>query len=286
MKPMSAVVSGSQSRNWIAFSRFLKFWREIFQVSQEDLAFRLNSSPRHMSRLENGISRPSEQIIHQIAHVLPLGRRDLNHLLLSAGYSITDAGEAEAREHRWLMKAMLMHLKAVDPCPAVVLDSSANIVMVNRGWVGFFSEILGADKLQQIVNFYDLIFGLAEELGLTDEYEDMLSLVLMSIQQRALFTDDAASKALVERLASYPSVPPDWQRRAADQDPQASFRIKIKMGDVSRYFMNVGTMACSLGPNAFVCEPYYSVMALYPEGDEPFDFPAAPADLNHPLLFY
>lgn len=286
MKPIGAAVDGNQSRNWNAFSRFLKFWRHIFEVSQEDLAFRLNSSPRHISRLENGISRPSEQIIHQIANALTLGRRDLNHLLLSAGYSITDGGESVNREHRWLMKGMLMHLKAVDPYPAVVLDSSANIVMVNRGWVGFFSEILGVDKLQKIDNYYDLIFGLAEDVGSTREYEDMLSLVLMSIQQSALFTDDDESKALVRRLASYSSVPADWQRRAADLDPQAAFRIKIKVDEVSRYFMNVGTMACSLGPNAFVCEPYYSIMALYPEGEDPFDCPRLKNELTHPLLFY
>jgi transcriptional regulator with XRE-family HTH domain len=58
------------------FGRFLKFWRSVHEVSQEELAFRLDRSPRHISRIENGISRLSESIILEIGRVLELGNRD------------------------------------------------------------------------------------------------------------------------------------------------------------------------------------------------------------------
>ncbi|MDJ0853125.1 MAG: helix-turn-helix transcriptional regulator [Myxococcota bacterium] len=42
-----------------AFGRLLRFWRGVFQRTQEDLALELDSSPRHISRLENGRVQPS-----------------------------------------------------------------------------------------------------------------------------------------------------------------------------------------------------------------------------------
>ncbi|WP_373091958.1 helix-turn-helix domain-containing protein, partial [Zhongshania sp.] len=49
------------------FGRFLKFWRGVHGMSQETLAGRLGSSPRHISRMENGSSRASEAMVLDIA---------------------------------------------------------------------------------------------------------------------------------------------------------------------------------------------------------------------------
>ena len=101
-----------------AFGRFLKFWRSVHELSQEELGFRLDSSPRHISRIENGSSRPSEAIILDIGRVLKLGNRDLNHLLIAAGYAPReDEVDFHAPELKWLRKAMTLNLRALDPYP-------------------------------------------------------------------------------------------------------------------------------------------------------------------------
>ena len=99
-----------------AFARFLKFWRSVHGVSQEQLAGHINGSPRHISRLENGSSRPSQAIAKDIAVALQLGQRDTNHLLIAAGF-VPSTGELNFHkpELKWLRKTMTMSLKALDP---------------------------------------------------------------------------------------------------------------------------------------------------------------------------
>ena len=50
-----------------AFGRFLKFWRAIRNLSQEEIAFRLDCSARHINRIENGNGHPSESLIEDLA---------------------------------------------------------------------------------------------------------------------------------------------------------------------------------------------------------------------------
>ena len=118
----------SEKDNHDAFARFLKFWRGVHSLSQEQLAGYINSSPRHISRLENGSSRPSQAIAKDIAVAMRLGKRDTNHLLIAAGF-VPSTGELDfhAPELKWLRKTMTMSLKALDPYPTIVLNESNHI---------------------------------------------------------------------------------------------------------------------------------------------------------------
>jgi len=143
----------------IPFTRFLKYWRSVHNLSQEELAYSINSSSRHLSRIENGSSRPSENLVLEIAKVLALGQRDTNHLLISAGYMAKrGTDDFNAPEYRWLRNAMTRKLKALDPFPATIMDASSNILMVNRGWVGLFRISISSDVLNQVTNHYDFLF--------------------------------------------------------------------------------------------------------------------------------
>jgi transcriptional regulator with XRE-family HTH domain len=270
-----------------AFARFLKFWRGVFSLSQEELAFRLNCSPRHIGRLENGSSRPSESIVVEICKALELGQRDGNHLLISAGYApIAKAVDFHSPELRWLRKAMTKTLKALDPYPTALLDTSTNILMVNRGWVGFYRNLLSQNALDSVTNHYDFLFSRHGVGNIVSNWEDTLSVVLMSLYQRSLFTDDDADKALQAQLESHPSVPSDWQQRAAKLEPMASFRVQVHISGALRRFFSVSSTVGALGPTAYASEPNLVINTLYPEDDD-FDLsPLIDSELKHPLLFY
>lgn len=270
-----------------SFGRFLKFWRGVHRLSQEQLAFELGSSPRHISRLENGSSRPSETMVLEIAKALKLGRRDQSHLLVAAGFAPRDERvDFNSAELKWLRSAMTMTLQALDPYPACLVDNSTNILMVNRSWLGFYSRLMPADELHNISNFYDFMFSSQSAENAVSNWEDTLSAILMSIQQSALFSNDPTVKATLDRLRSYPSVPSDWQQRAASVEPMASFRVQLAIDGVMQRFFSVSTTVGALGPTAFVSEPQLTVTALYPE-DRQLNVDAfADTDLSHPLLFY
>ncbi|MFT7405479.1 MAG: transcriptional regulator with XRE-family HTH domain [Zhongshania sp.] len=271
----------------VVFGRFLKFWRGVHHLSQEDLSDRLSSSPRHISRLENGNSRPSEVMVLDIARAMGLGRRDVTHLLIAAGYAPREERvDFNAPELKWLRKALMMNLRALDPFPASVVDSSANILMVNRGWVSFYSRIVSDEALASVTNFYDFIFSNSGPGNIVSDWPDTLSAILMSIQQTALFSGTDVANDTIERLQAYPNVPADWPQRAARTEPMASFRVQLDIDGELKRFFSVGTMMGALGPSAFASEPQLSIITMYPE-DEAYTFGDASGQaLAHPLLFY
>ncbi|ARN72892.1 helix-turn-helix domain-containing protein [Oceanicoccus sagamiensis] len=270
-----------------AFERFLKFWRSVHSLSQEELAFRVDSSPRHISRLENGSSRPSENLVIEISKAMNLGRRDSNHLLISAGYApIEPKVDFHSPELKWLRKAMTKTLRALDPYPTVLLDRSTNIVMVNRAWVGFYLNHLSQQSLDEVSNHYDFLFSREGVGNMVSNWEDTLSVILMSLKQIALFSDSEEDHQLLERLKQHPSVPEDWQQRGAALEPMASFRVQMTLNDTIHRFFSVSSTVGALGPNAYTSEPNLSIHTLYPEDDDLDLSTMINPELKHPLLFY
>ncbi len=270
-----------------AFGRFLKFWRKLHKLSQEELAFRLNSSPRHISRLENDSSRPSESMVKEIAEVLELGERDSNHLLISAGYAaVIKNVNFNAPELKWLRNTMMLNLRALDPYPTVLLDNSTNILMVNKAWVGFYSNFIPREVLAKVSNLYDFLFSRQGAGNTLTGWENILSVILMSIQQRALFSDDSNDYKLLERLVAHPTVPEDWQQRAAKLEPMASFRTQVNINGALKHFFSVNSTVSALGPTAYASEPQLTINTLLPE-DEDLDLSIfTRSNISHPLLFY
>jgi transcriptional regulator with XRE-family HTH domain len=265
----------------------LKFWRRVHKLSQEELAGRLGSSPRHISRLETGTCRASEAIVLQIGEVLTLGKRDLNHLLISAGYApFVERIDFNSPELRWLRKAMILTLRALDPYPATLVDSDSQILMVNKGFVNLFTQVVPASLLAQITNNYDFVFGRSSTDSMVKDWEDTVSAIIMAGQQAALFSNNPEDQAQIDSLVERSGVPRDWAQRAAKMEPRSSFRVQVDLHDEVQNFFNVCTIVGSLGPAAFVSDPRLTINILYPEDDNlDLSFPAD-AEISHPLLFY
>jgi len=278
------MADGSQE---LAFGRFLKFWRGVHGVSQEELAHRLESSPRHISRLENGSSRPSESIIEDIALAINLKTRDRNHLRISAGYSPReDKVDFHAAELKWLRKAMNLTLKAMDPYPAALLDNGNNILMVNRAWVGFYQATIPAAKLQSVSNHYDFLFSRQGAGTLLTGWEDTLSMIVMSMKQATLLSNSDEERELLETFIQNPNVPKDWAQRASRLEPMASFRVQAEFQGKLEKFYSVNQIIGALGPAAYISEPKLTLSTLYPE-DEALDMSSIISEeLKHPLLNY
>jgi transcriptional regulator with XRE-family HTH domain len=63
----------------------LRRWRLHRGISQLALAGRVGSTPRHISLLETGRSRPSRQMVLRLGEVLDVALRERNELLAAAG---------------------------------------------------------------------------------------------------------------------------------------------------------------------------------------------------------
>lgn len=269
------------------FADYLKFWREVFQLSQEQLAERVGSSARHISRLENGISMPSEALTTQIAEALKLGRRDSSHLRIAAGYATKETPQDfHGPELKWLRSAMLRTLQALDPYPTTLTDSSGRILMVNKAWAGFYQDKVDAERLRQTANLYDFLFNDGGSSALTEEWKNALSLIIMAFKQNVMLDGSAQETQTLQRILNYPSVPADWMQRAARLEPRASFKIRIEHQGKLQAFYSVSQTVGAIGPAAYLTEPKLSVNTLYPEdaGLNLTDLPNSAVE--HPLLFY
>jgi transcriptional regulator with XRE-family HTH domain len=65
----------------------LRDWRQRRRLSQLELALEAGVSARHLSFVETGRSRPSPEMILQLAEQLDVPFRERNRLMLAAGYA-------------------------------------------------------------------------------------------------------------------------------------------------------------------------------------------------------
>ncbi|GLS24456.1 helix-turn-helix domain-containing protein [Marinibactrum halimedae] len=268
------------------FGKLLKFWRGVHRLSQEELALELDASTRHISFLENGKASPSKAMVEAIADVMSMGQRDRSHLMIAAGFTPdTQAVDFYAPDYKWLRKAMSLSLNAQDPNPSALMDSCGNLLMVNRGWVAFFQDMLGETDLLAVKNYYDLIFRYLFGQHDMTGWENAPSLILMSLQQEAIFNGDVQLQKAIERFALYPCVPKNWQQIASKVEPMTSFRIPIEINGQLESFFTVTHNIGSLGPAAFLSEPRLVMITLYPEHKTSHNRISKPTTpIEHPLL--
>lgn len=269
------------------FGRLLKFWRGVHGLSQEELALSLDASTRHISFLENGRASPSKAMIEAIANVMALGMRDRGHLMVAAGYTpdMEDLS-IDAPEFKWFRKAITLSLKAQDPYPSMIVDGYGKVIMVNRGWVSFFQSLMDADDFEAMEDHYDFVFRRLDDSAHVPGWENAAALILMGLQQQYIFHGDEKVLEVIERLASYPCVPENWQQIAAKIEPAASYRVPIEVNGKIEPFFNVIQHWDPLAPASFLSNPHLTMLTFYPENPD-FRFePIEGKELKHPLLAY
>src|SRR3954467_14374629 len=84
-------------------------------------------STRHLSFLETGRSRPSEQMVLHLAEQLEVPLRERNRMLLAAGYA-PSYSERPLAELGPIRDALDQVLRGHEPYPAVVVDRGWNVI--------------------------------------------------------------------------------------------------------------------------------------------------------------
>src|SRR6476661_6631913 len=125
-----------------AVGPLVREWRTLRRRSQMDLAHEVGVSPRHLSFVETGRSKPSPELVLALADRLDVPLRARNTMLLAAGYaprySELDLDAAPMRAARTALTRML---DAHDPYPGVVIDRQWNVVVSNRAVQALLADI-------------------------------------------------------------------------------------------------------------------------------------------------
>ena len=183
----------------------LRAWRERRRVSQLELALRADSSARHISFVETGRSRPSEEMVLRLAEHLDVPVRERNSLLLAAGYAphypetpLDDPALAALRE------GLERLIQGYEPFPALVVDATYTVVAANRG-IAMLLDGVPESLLQPPLNAMRLTLhpdGLAPRIRNLGEWRGHL---LAQMERQIALHRSEPLRALYEEVAAYPA---------------------------------------------------------------------------------
>jgi transcriptional regulator with XRE-family HTH domain len=212
----------------------IREWRGRRRRSQLDLAYEIGVSPKHLSFVETGRSRPSPELILTLADHLDVPLRERNTLLLAAGYAprfqqaSLDSPEA-ARIGASLQRLLDTH----DPYPGVVLDRQWNVVLANtaaRALVSVVPQELAGPPL----NIFRASLhpdGLAAH---TRNFAQWGTYLLTQLHRLVVMTADTDLTRLEAEVTAYPNVVEltNRQRRSAWDEPPLLVPCELTMGGV------------------------------------------------------
>ena len=195
----------------------LRTWRERRGISQLELAGRADSSSRHISFVETGRSRPSEEMVLRLAEHLDVPVRDRNALLVAAGYAPRYAHTPlDAPAMEVLRESLERLMTAYDPYPALVVDATYDVVAANRA-VMMLLDGMPEHLLTPPLNVMRITLhpdGLARRIHNLREWRGHL---LEQMERQIALARSPALRALYEEVAAYPVAdrPDDTEPREA-----------------------------------------------------------------------
>jgi transcriptional regulator with XRE-family HTH domain len=204
----------------------LRDWRSRRRLSQMELALDADVSTRHLSFVETGRSKPSREMVLQLAEHLDVPLRERNALLLAAGYApaygerpLGDEAMAPVRE------ALERLLKGHEPFPAVAVDRQWELVSANEPAMALLTNGVAPALLAPPANTLRISLhpdGLAPRIVNLADYSSHL---LHLVAHEAAATGDPALVALHEELRGYPGVDPSPR----PPDPADSLFIPLRL---------------------------------------------------------
>ncbi|MFC8172650.1 helix-turn-helix domain-containing protein [Streptomyces sp. NPDC057325] len=221
----------------------LRGWREQRRLSQLELALRAGSSARHVSFVETGRSRPSEEMVLRLAEHLEVPVRERNALLLAAGYAPRyaetplDAPRLEA-----LREGVERLLRGYEPYPALVVDGSYTVVAANRG-VALLLGGLPGHLLAPPLNAMRIALhpeGLAPRIRNLREWRGHL---LSQMERQIALARSESLRELYEEVAAYPPPPGAGSGPEEPEEPSPYFALPLRIEHGGRVLSFVSSIS-------------------------------------------
>ena len=184
----------------------LREWRQRRKLSQLALALDVGVSPRHLSFVETGRSRPSAELLLSMSEHLALPLRERNDLLLAAGYAPRySETPLESPDLQAVRSALQRLLAAHDPYPGVALDRHWNVVLANRAAARLMGllppHLVGPPLNMMRASLHPEGFAAA-----TLNFDAWGRHLLHELERARDAADDPALAALAAEVAGYPNV--------------------------------------------------------------------------------
>lgn len=220
----------------------LRAWREQRRISQLELALRADSSARHISFIETGRARPSEDMVLRLAEHLEVPVRERNALLLAAGHAPHYPHTPLADPALGALRAGLERLiECYEPYPALVVDALYDVHAANRG-VLMILDGVAEHLLRPPLNAMRLTLhpeGLAPRIRNLPEWRGHL---LAQMERQIALRRSEELRALYDEVAAYPFPEGAVQDEPAEPVPYFALPMRIEHeGRVLSFVSSIAT---------------------------------------------
>lgn len=184
----------------------LRTWRERRRLTQMEVALDAGISPRHLSFVETGRSKPGREMLLGVTERLAIPYRERNEILLAAGYAPAFPERSLEDPAMALVRGALDRILAAhDPYPGLAIDRGWNLVAANEA-VSAMTERFELDPslLEPPINVMRVGLhprGLAPHIVNLGHWR---AHYLGRLEQQIAVTGDSDLSALLEEVRTYP----------------------------------------------------------------------------------
>jgi transcriptional regulator with XRE-family HTH domain len=220
----------------------LREWRRRRRMSQLDLACDADISAKHLSFLETGRSRPSRQMVLQLAACLDVPLRERNVLLCAAGFApVFQERSFQEPALGQIRRNVEIVLAAHEPYPALAVDRHWTMIAANRAVAHL---VAGADPalLRPPVNVLRLSLhpaGLASRIINLPQWR---AHVIARLRRQIEVSGDAVLIELLEEMRDYPILPGCAPRAAEDDGGLIAIPFQLATIDGVLSFFSTTTL--------------------------------------------
>lgn len=223
------------------FAALLKYWRSRRGLSQLDLALTADVSSRHISFLETGRARPSEEMVLLLASALGVPLRHQNRLLDAAGFqprfSERDAISASVEP------ALERMMSQQEPFPLTVLSGGYDVLRSNRAAQALFTRLLEGRARPTTMNPFHLVFDPQLLRPFVVGWERLARTMLARLHRETLHRNPGSRlDALLERVLAYPGVERAWLAPDFSAPMEPTVTIEFQRDDLSLAFLGTVTV--------------------------------------------
>ncbi len=248
----------------------LRQWRSRRSLSQLDLAYEVGVSPRHLSFVETGRSRPSPALLEALSERLDVPLRERNSLLLAAGHAPRYSEEPLDSDTMAHVRSSVQRLlDAHNPNMGMALDRTWNVVLANDTALTLL-ELLPPELQTGPVNLFRVSLHPDGFARATHNFDEWATYLLELLRRMARITGDPRLADLEREVSGYPTVAALDGRLARDRagvggQPQLLVPFRLTLGDQVLSFFSTLT---TFGSPRDVTLEELTIELFYP-ADEP-----------------
>lgn len=241
------------------FGGELRYWRRLRGLSQMDLASKASTTPRHVSFMETGRSRPSGQMVLRLVEALDVPQADRNEMLVAAGFEPIYESPGMADQDRLACERVFQQLlKVHEPYPALLLNRWYDVIVKNEAAKRFLPSGGGADR----VNMIEIIFAQEGFRSMARNWSHCAWTILHELRREAVATprDKRLHRLLLVAENAMAHIDPPAQGMERNMENHAIYLVD---GEPVHTMVTI-TKTYSFDPS---CPDQLRVLSMFPRDD-------------------